>query len=351
MPIPTVLRSLLTATGPSGYETAPAAAFRDAASQFAEVTTDVMGSVWARVKGASDGPRLAIVGHIDEIGLIVTHIDDNGFLRFIGVGGWDPQILVGQRVEISTRNGAIRGVVGKKPIHLLKDDERKKAPEIKDLHIDIGAKDADEARGMVRIGDVAVISGEPVELPNERAVSRSMDNRLGCYVAYEAARLVAEAGGAPGEVVAVAAVQEETTFGGSRTTAYSLRPDLAIVVDVTHATDAPGVETGELGVHAFGSGPVIERGSNINPRIFELLYDTAEAESIPFTVQASARHTGTDLDAMHLSRGGIPCGGIGLPLRYMHSAVEMVQLDDIANAAKLIAAFARRLSADASFER
>ena len=351
MPIPTVLRSLLTATGPSGYETAPAAAFRDAASQFAEVTTDVMGSVWARVKGASDGPRLAIVGHIDEIGLIVTHIDDNGFLRFIGVGGWDPQILVGQRVEISTRNGAIRGVVGKKPIHLLKDDERKKAPEIKDLHIDIGAKDADEARGMVRIGDVAVISGEPVELPNERAVSRSMDNRLGCYVAYEAARLVAEAGGAPGEVVAVAAVQEETTFGGSRTTAYSLRPDLAIVVDVTHATDAPGVETGELGAHAFGSGPVIERGSNINPRIFELLYDTAEAESIPFTVQASARHTGTDLDAMHLSRGGIPCGGIGLPLRYMHSAVEMVQLDDIANAAKLIAAFARRLSADASFER
>ena len=347
MPIPTVLRSLLTATGPSGYETAPAAAFRDAASQFAEVTTDVMGSVWARVKGASDGPRLAIVGHIDEIGLIVTHIDDNGFLRFIGVGGWDPQILVGQRVEISTRNGAIRGVVGKKPIHLLKDDERKKAPEIKDLHIDIGAKDADEARGMVRIGDVAVISGEPVELPNERAVSRSMDNRLGCYVAYEAARLVAEAGGAPGEVVAVAAVQEETTFGGSRTTAYSLRPDLAIVVDVTHATD----ETAELGVHAFGSGPVIERGSNINPRIFELLYDTAEAESIPFTVQASARHTGTDLDAMHLSRGGIPCGGIGLPLRYMHSAVEMVQLDDIANAAKLIAAFARRLSADASFER
>ena len=151
MPIPTVLRSLLTATGPSGYETAPAAAFRDAASQFAEVTTDVMGSVWARVKGASDGPRLAIVGHIDEIGLIVTHIDDNGFLRFIGVGGWDPQILVGQRVEISTRNGVIRGVVGKKPIHLLKDDERKKAPEIKDLHIDIGAKDADEARGMVRI--------------------------------------------------------------------------------------------------------------------------------------------------------------------------------------------------------
>src|SRR5436309_180312 len=187
MPIPPVLRSLLTATGPSGYETAPAAVFRDAAAEFAEVSTDVMGSVWARVKATADGPRLAIVGHIDEIGLIVTHIDDNGFLRFIGVGGWDSQILVGQRVEIATREGTIPGVVGKKPIHLLKEDERKKVAEVKDLHIDVGAKDADEARSLVRIGDVAVLAGEPVELPNDRAVSRSMDNRLGCYVAYEAA--------------------------------------------------------------------------------------------------------------------------------------------------------------------
>jgi endoglucanase len=291
------------------------------------------------------------VGHIDEIGLIVTHIDDEGFLRFLGVGGWDPQILVGQRVDVVTRDGVIPGVVGKKPIHLLTDDERKKVAELKDLHIDVGVKDADEAKRMVRVGDVAVISGEPVELPNDRAISRSMDNRLGCYVAYEAARLVAEDGGAPGDVVAVAAVQEETTFGGSATTAYALRPDLAIVVDVTHATDAPGIPVAEVGAHPFGSGPVIERGSNINPRIFELLHDTAEAEGIPFTIQASARHTGTDLDAMHISRGGIPCGGVGLPLRYMHSAVEMVQLDDVANAARLIAAFAKRLSADTSFER
>jgi endoglucanase len=203
----------------------------------------------------------------------------------------------------------------------------------------------------VRVGDVAVIEGEPVELPNERAVARSMDNRLGCYVAYEAARLVHEAGGAPGDVVAVAAVQEETTFGGSRTTAYALRPDLAIVVDVTHATDAPGVDVNELGAHPFGSGPVIERGSNLNPRVVELLYETAEAEAIPFTVQASARSTGTDVDAMHFSRGGIPCGGIGLPLRYMHSPVEMVQLEDVANAARLIAAAAQRLTAETTFAR
>jgi putative aminopeptidase FrvX len=351
MPIPPVLRELLTATGPSGYETAPAAIFREAAGAFAEVTTDVMGSTWARVKGTGDGPTLAIVGHIDEIGLIVTHIDDDGFLRFAGVGGWDTQILVGQRVALTTRDGVLPGVIGKKPIHLLKDDERKKVAELKELHIDIGVRDGDEARGLVRVGDVAVIAGEPVELPNGRVVARSMDNRIGCYVAYEAARLVADAGGAAGDVVAVAAVQEETTFGGSATTAYALRPDLAIVVDVTHATDAPGIDVNELGTHSLGSGPVVERGSNLNPRAFELLYDAGEAEGIPFTVAASSRHTGTDVDAMHLSRGGVPCGLIGLPLRYMHSPVEMVDLADIENAARLIAAAARRLAADASFMR
>jgi endoglucanase len=351
MSIPPVLRALLGAHGPSGYETAPAAVFRDAAAAHAEVTTDVMGSVWARVPGTAGGPTLAVVGHIDEIGLIVTHIDDDGFLRFMGVGGWDPQVLVGQRLTIATRDGDVAGVVGRKPIHLLKDEDRKKVARLDEMHIDIGAKDGDEARSRVRVGDVAVIEGEPVELPNGRAVARSMDNRLGCYVAYEVSRLVSEAGGAAGDVVAVAAVQEETTFGGATTTAYALRPDLAIIVDVTHATDAPGVEVNEVGSHPFGSGPVIERGSNLNPRVVELLYETAEAETIPFTVQASARSTGTDLDAMHLSRGGIPCGSIGLPLRYMHSPVEMVDLEDIANAAKLIAAAAQRLTAGTSFAR
>ena len=351
MPIPDVLRSLITASGPSGYERAPARVFADACAPFADVQTDVMGTVTARVPGTGAGRTVAIVGHIDEIGLIVTHIDDNGFLRFMGVGGWDPQILVGQRLSVATREGEVAGVVGRKPIHLLKDDDRKKVARLEELHIDIGANDGDEARGLVRIGDVAVLAGDPIELPNDRAVGRSMDNRLGCYVAYEAARLVAEGGGAPGDVVAVAAVQEETTFGGSATTAYSLRPDVAVIVDVTHETGTPGVSVDEIGKHEFGSGPVIERGSNINPRVFERLHETAEGEGIPFTIQASARHTGTDLDAMHISRGGIPCGGIGIPLRYMHSSVEMVQLDDVADAARLIAAFAQGLAADTSFVR
>jgi putative aminopeptidase FrvX len=351
VPIPDVLRSLITASGPSGYETAPARVFADACAPFAEVATDGLGSVTARVKGTGGGRTVAIVGHIDEIGLIVTHIDDKGFLSFIGVGGWDPVILVGQRVELTTRDGVIAGVVGKKAIHLLKEDERKRAAEIKDLHIDIGAKDGDEAKARVRIGDVAVIAGEPVELPNDRVVSRSLDNRLGCYVAYEAARQIAESGDAAGDVVAVAAVQEEITFAGARTVAHALRPDVAIVVDVTHATDAPGIDERENGTHPFGSGPVIERGSTLHPQVFELLHDAAEAESIPFTISASARHTGTDADAFHLSRNGIPTGLVGLPLRYMHSPVEMVQLDDVANAAKLVAAFARRLAADHAFER
>jgi putative aminopeptidase FrvX len=351
MPLPETLRKLLTAPGPSGYEQAPAAVFREAAGAFAEITHDTVGSTVARVKGMGDGPLVAVVGHIDEIGLIVHHIDDDGYLWFTGVGGWDPVILVGQRVEVSTRDGRVPGVVGKKPIHLLKDEERKKAPELKQLHIDIGAKDGDDARSRVRVGDVAVIAGEPVELPNNRFLSRSMDNRLGCFVAFEAARLVAEEGDARGDVAAVAVAQEEITFGGAYTTAYSLRPDIAIVVDVTFATDTPGSEEKEIGRHKFGSGPVLQRGSTLDPTVFELLHAAGEAEGIPFTVAASARATGTDADAFHLSRGGVPSAVVSVPLRYMHSPVEMVQLDDVENAAKLIAAFARRLEPGLDLKR
>jgi putative aminopeptidase FrvX len=351
MPLPEVLRRLLTAPGPSGYEQAAATVFRDAASAFAEVTYDSVGSTVAKVAGTGDGPSVAIVGHIDEIGLIVHHIDDDGFLWFSGVGGWDPVILVGQRVEVATRDGVVPGVVGKRPIHLLDGEERKKAPELKHLHIDIGARDGDQARGLVRVGDVAVIAGEPVELPNDRVVSRSMDNRIGCFVALEAARLVSEAGGAPGDVYACAVTQEEITFGGARTTAYSLRPDIAIAVDVTFETKPPGHDEKEHGRHHFGSGPVITRGSTLDPIVTEGLIAAAEAEAIPYTLTASARATWTDADAFHASRAGIPSGLVSVPLRYMHSPVELVQLDDVANAAKVIAAYARGLSSDTDHRR
>jgi endoglucanase len=354
-PTPKVLLDLLNARGPSGYETAPAAVWRDAAKGFAKVSTDVVGTALARVAAKHDSKsppqRLLVMGHIDEIGLIVTHIDDQGYLWFGSVGGWDAQILVGQRVVLDTRAGSVTGVVGKKPIHLLREDDRKKVAEIRDLHIDIGASDGADARERVRIGDVAVIDADPVELPNGRLISRALDNRLGSFVALEAARLVAEAGGAEWELAAAAVAQEEITFGGSRTSAYSLEPDAAIVVDVTHATDAPGIEVKEIGKHELGSGPVLGRGSTLHPGLFELLYETAEREKIPFTVEASARSTGTDADAVHNSRAGVPTGLVSIPIRYMHSPVELVQLDDVHACARLIAAAALRLDGEATFKR
>ena len=350
--MPAALSALLAAIGPSGRERAPAAAWRDAAAAAGlQVSADTVGSSVARVPGRAAGRLLAIVGHIDEIGLIVTHIDDEGFLWFTSVGGWDPQILVGQRVVLDTREGRRAGVIGRKPIHLLRDEERKKVPDLRDLHIDLGARDGEQARSMVRVGDVAVIDAEPVALPNGRVAARALDNRLGSFVALEAARLVAESGGAEYEVAAVAAAQEEITFAGARTTAFALDPTLAIVVDVTHATDAPGIEIKTSGKHALGSGPVIVRGAIVHPQVFELLHDAAEAEGIDFTVEASGKSSGTDADAIHISRAGVPCGIVSIPLRYMHSPVEMVALSDVQATARLIAAFARRLTPDMSFER
>jgi endoglucanase len=349
------LRELLEARGPSGYESAPAAAWRAAASRFAEVDIDPVGTplaLVARRKGAR-GPsrRLLVMGHIDEIGLIVTHIDDEGFLWFRGVGGWDAQVLVGQRLVLDTREGPVTGVVGRKPIHLLRGDDAKKVAELRDMHIDIGAAGGDDARSRVAVGDVAVIAAEPLELSGGRLVSRSLDNRLGCYVAYRTLQLLKEDGGAPGDVFAVAVAQEETTFQGAATTAYSLRPGVVLVIDVTHETNAPGVEEKENGRHPFGSGPAIMRGSNLSPKVFELLREAAEAEEIPYTVEASGRATGTDADAVTMSRAGVPTGSIGIPLRYMHSPVEMVHLEDVEATARLCAAFARRLTREVSFKR
>jgi putative aminopeptidase FrvX len=350
--IPKLLENLLTAVGPSGREADPARVWREWCGEFAaEVGGDEMGSSFARVPGTADGPTLIVVGHIDEIGLHVSHIDDDGYLRFGQVGGWDALVLVGQRVRLMTRNGPIIGVIARKPIHLLKDEDRKHAPELKDLHIDIGALDAEDAAKLVRIGDVAVIDADPVQMPNGRVVARALDNRVGCYVAAEAARLVAEAGGAPGDVVALAVTQEETTLAGARTSAFRLQPDLAIAVDVTFATDQPGVELGPITKHTLGSGPVVARGTAIHPQIFDLLYETGEQDGIPFTVESIGRTTGTDADAIFASRAGVPTGLVSVPLRYMHSPVELIQLTDIAAAAKLIAAFAQRLEPGMSFVR
>lgn len=346
---PPILEELLRAGAPSGYEGPAAEVWRQAASFADEQATDGLGSSIARV--GSEQPLLAIVGHIDEIGLLITHIDEKGFLWFTSIGGWDPQILVGQRVQVITKDGPVPGVAGRKPIHLLDPDQRKKVVELKGMHIDIGAADGDEASALVRVGDPVVIAAEPQAVLGDRLVSKSMDNRLGAYVALESLRRCAEGDGPGGSMAAVAAVQEEIGLFGARTAAFQLRPDVAIAVDVTHATDAPGVDEKELGSSPLGSGPVIGRGSTLSPRVFELLVETAEAEGIEYSVSASGRGTSTDADVLQISRAGIPTGLVSIPLRYMHSPVEMCDLRDVEAVINLLAAVGSRLSADFDLSR
>jgi endoglucanase len=345
---PQLLDELLRVGAPSGYEAPAAEVWREAAS-FAELSSDGLGSSIARVGEAK--PLFAVVGHIDEIGLVITHVDEKGFLWFAPIGGWDPQILVGQRVAVRGKEGIVPGVVGRKPIHLLEPDQRKKVVELKAMHIDIGAADGDEASELVRVGDPVVIDAEPVALAGERLISKSMDNRLGAYVALESLRRCTEGDGPGGSFAAVAAVQEEIGLFGARTSAFELRPDVAVAVDVTHATDAPGVDEKELGSSPLGSGPVIGRGSTLSPKVTELLIETAEAEGIEYTLAASGRGTSTDADVLQISRSGIPTGLVSIPLRYMHSPVEMVDLRDVEAVVELLAAFGARLSASDDFSR
>jgi endoglucanase len=345
---PRLLDNLLRAPGPSGYETQAAAVWREAAA-FASLSVDGIGSSVARIGEAA--PLLAVIGHIDEIGLVIRHIDEQGILWFAPIGGWDPQILVGQRVEIQGPNGPVPGVVGRKPLHLLDADQRKKVVEMKSLHIDIGAADREQASEMVRVGDPVVIDAAPLGLRDQRLVSRSMDNRLGAYVALEALRRCHEGGELEASLAAIAAVQEEIGLFGARTSTFSLQPDLAIVVDVTHATDAPGIDEKELGSHALGSGPVIYRGATLSPRVAELLIETAAETGIEHTIGATGNSTSTDADAVQFTRSGVPTGLVSIPLRYMHSPVEMVDLADVEATVQLIAAFAKRLNGDVDLSR
>ncbi len=347
---PKLLQTLLSIPGPSGYESAATAAWREAAS-FAELETDGIGSTMATIGEPGTGPLLAVFGHIDEIGLVITHVDEKGYVYFQGIGGWDPQVLVGQRIEVQTREGSVLGVIGRKPIHVLEADARKKAVELKGLHLDIGAKDREEALALVRIGDAAVIAGDPVTLAGGRLISRSMDNRLGAYVALESLRRVHERGKLRARMCAVASVQEEIGLNGAGTSAFAVEPDVALAIDVTHATDAPGLSEKELGSHEFGSGAAIGRGSTLSPQVFELLCETAEKEEIPYTIEAHGRRTGTDSDAVQISRAGVAMGDIGVPLRYMHSPVEMVDLADLEAVVRLVVAFAEALDESTDLSR
>ena len=344
------LKRLLSTPGPSGNEGAAAGVWREEARGFAEVRGDRMGNSFATLN-AGGSPRVMLSGHIDEIGVIVTHIDEKGLVRFSGVGGWDPQVLVGQRVRLQTRSGEVVGVIGKKAIHLMEPEERKKVSEIKSLWIDIGAKDADEAKEMVRVGDAGVVDQDLLELPNDRIASRALDNRMGAFVVLEAVRLLSEEEGVNAEVVAVASVQEEIGLYGARGAAFGLDPDAAVAVDVTHATDTPGVSKNENGDHALGSGPVIKRATNLSPIVSEGLIAAAEQAGISYTLEADSRSTGTDADAIQFTRAGIATGLVSAPNRYMHSPNEMVELGDLEDCARLISVYTKGLGPDTDFVR
>ncbi|NJD09613.1 MAG: M42 family metallopeptidase, partial [Gemmatimonadetes bacterium] len=309
------------------------------------VEADVSGNS-AAILNPSGSPRVMLAGHIDEIGIMVTHIDDEGFLYFDGIGGWDPQVLVGQRVRLLGRAGPVAAVVGKKPIHLIKGEEKDKASKLEDLWLDVGASGRDAVLALgIRVGDPGVIDAGLVRLGDDLIASRASDNRIGAFVVLEALRLL-HADPPAAQVAAVATSQEEIGYsgGGARTSAYSLDPQVALVVDVTFATDSPGMEKKELGEHKLGGGPVLTRGSASHPLVFERLLQAAEREGIACTIAASPRFTSTDADAIYLSRRGVPTGVISVPNRYMHSPNEMISLRDLAATARLIAAFCRGLS-------
>ena len=344
MPVPPLLDELLRAPGPSGQEERPAAVWRAAAADFAEVSSDTLGTSVARVAGGGRGPSCALIGHMDEIGFIATHVDDQGFVSIRRVGGYNPEVLVGQRAEFLT---GVRGVVARRR-EQTPTSERKNA-RFEDLHVDIGARGGDEAKGLVRPGDVGVFAGEPVELREGRLVSRALDNRLGCYVALEAARRVA--GEAPGDVIAIAATQEETGAHGVRSAVFDLEPDLALVFDVTSTSDVPGADPREDGTHDLGSGPTILRGTIVHPRVAELLVECAQSAGIEYTLEVAGGVSMTDADATHLSRAGIPTGLVSIPLRYMHSPIELCDLGDVEAAIELTVAFLKRLEPGLSFAR
>lgn len=345
------LRRLLDAPGPSGFEVRPARVWRGEAESFAsEVSVDVNGNSMA---GLSTGgsPRVMMAGHVDEIGLQVTHIDEEGYLYIDEIGGWDPQVLVGQRVRILARDEDVLGVIGKKAIHLIKPEERSKASKTRDLWVDVGAKNRDDAVGMgLRVGDPMVLDQTMIELAGDRIASRAIDNRIGAFVVLEALRLLSEEPPAAA-AWAVATAQEEIGYqgGGARSSAFALEPDVALVVDVTFSTDVPDVSKKELGEHEIGGGPVLSRGSAAHPVVFERLVEVAESEGIPFSMQASPRATRTDADGIHLTRAGVPTGLVSVPNRYMHSPNEVVSMADLENTARLLAAFVRSLDAETDF--
>jgi endoglucanase len=342
------LKNLLATPGVSGYEQPVQQVVRDYAESFAdEVTTDVHGSVVAAVNPGTE-LRVMFDGHCDQLGLLVSHIEKSGFLYFQTVGGWDPQQLVGQRVTIWTQDGPVPGVIGRKAIHMLSPEERKVVAELKELWIDIGANDAKDAASVVRIGDSVTVQAAYQELRNGIVYAPAMDDRTGVWVVVEALRR-AQKKGLACSLFAASTVQEEIGLRGARTAAFGIDPHVGVAVDVTHATDCPGVDKRQRGETSLGKGPVIARGANINPRVGDRLLTLAKAKKIPHQVAALAGSAGNNVNPLQIARAGVATGLVQIPNRYMHSPVETVALADLDHAADLLAEFACALKPDARF--
>ncbi len=345
------LKTLLETPSPSGYEGELQQVVRDYVKGFAdEVRTDLHGNVIV-VKNPDCPLRVMLAGHCDQIGLIVQHIDDEGFLYVQPIGGWDPQMLIGQRMTVWSAGGPVLGVIARKPIHLLTEEERKQVPKMKDLWLDIGATNKDEAASAVRIGDPVTVALGFHALRNNLAVSPAMDDKAGCWVVIEALRRACQ--GASKKLAcglyAVSTVQEEIGLRGARTSAYGVDPQIGIAVDVAHATDCPTIEKKEEGDIRLGRGPVIHRGPNMNHKLVERLIQAADQNQIAYQLAASAKATGTDANAIQINRAGVAAGLVSIPNRYMHSPVEMISLDDADRAADLLARFVEGLDPTAEF--
>jgi putative aminopeptidase FrvX len=332
------LKQLLTTPTPSGYEAPGQKLWCQYARQYAdEVLTDSYGNAVA-VLNPKGNPRIMLDGHADEIGLMVKYIDEKGFLYFQRIGGVDPAMVRGKRVSIHTGKGVVRGVVGATAPHLAERGKEPKVPKMHELYIDIGSADAAAARKRVSVGDPITFVDDFELLDENIAVARAFDNRAGTWAVIEALRLAAH-GRLNCAILACSSIQEETTLGGAKMQAFRLKPDAAVAVDVTHATDTPGIDAKEHGEIKLGQGPTVSIGRENHPVLVDRLRKLAKRRRIKYQVEAFSKSGGTDADAIWTANGGVPSAVLGIPNRYMHSTVEMVDLRDLQAVADLLAAF------------
>lgn len=343
------LKELVETPSPSGYEQPAQRVIKRQLEGVAnDLKTDVMGNLIARLDGQG-GAKIMLAGHCDEIGFMVQYVDDLGFIYFGAIGGIDPHLSPGQRVQIHTAQGDVPGVIGKKAIHLIEPKDRENVIKLKQQFIDIGCSNRSEVEKLIQIGDPVTFAVGVQTLQNNRATSRAFDDKMGAFIVTEVMKKVKISGKIDSDLYTVSTVQEEIGLRGAVTSSYDVNPDVGIVVEVTHATDYPDVEQSAIGRVEIGKGPVLARGANINPKLFKLLVDTAAAEKIPVQIIGLPRAAGNDTNVMQLSRGGVATALLGIPLRYMHTPVETLSLSDLDLAIRLLTAVVKRINTDTSF--